>query len=148
MLDGNIILSVAKAMELLQLLNQAAKPMPLTELVQKSGYPKSTVFGLLATMRAYGVVTQTADGKYALGLRLFEFGRQVERSWDISFVARPYMELLAQQANASVMLSICEGTSVITLDQVEARDKLRIVSDVGARLFFFLCTTAMGSVII
>ena len=37
MLDGNIILSVAKAMELLQLLNQAAKPMPLTELVQKSG---------------------------------------------------------------------------------------------------------------
>ena len=134
MLDGNIILSVAKAMERLQLLNQAAKPMPLTELVQKSGYPKSTVFGLLATMRAYGVVTQTADGKYALGLRLFEFGRQVERSWDISIVARPYMELLAQQANASVMLSICEGTSVITLDQVEARDKLRIVSDVGARL--------------
>ena len=140
MLDGNIILSVAKAMERLQLLNQAAKPMPLTELVQKSGYPKSTVFGLLATMRAYDVVTQTADGKYALGLRLFEFGRQVERSWDISIVARPYMELLAQQANASVMLSICEGTSVITLDQVEARDKLRIVSDVGARLPIY-CTS-------
>lgn len=69
MMDGNMIMSVAKAMELLQLLNQTAKPMPLTELVQKSGYPKSTVFGLLATMRAYDVVTQTADGKYALGLR-------------------------------------------------------------------------------
>ena len=144
MLDGNIILSVAKAMELLQLLNQAAKPMPLTELVQKSGYPKSTVFGLLATMRAYDVVTQTADGKYALGLRLFEFGRQVERSWDISIVARPYMELLAQQANASVMLSICEGTSVITLDQVEARDKLRIVSDVGARLPIYCTSQGKG----
>ena len=144
MLDGNIILSVAKAMELLQLLNQAAKPMPLTELVQKSGYPKSTVFGLLATMRAYDVVTQTADGKYALGLRLFEFGCQVERSWDISIVARPYMELLAQQANASVMLSICEGTSVITLDQVEARDKLRIVSDVGARLPIYCTSQGKG----
>lgn len=144
MLDGNIILSVAKAMELLQLLNQAAKPMPLTELVQKSGYPKSTVFGLLATMRAYDVVTQTADGKYALGLRLFEFGRQVERSWDISIVAWPYMELLAQQANASVMLSICEGTSVITLDQVEARDKLRIVSDVGARLPIYCTSQGKG----
>mgnify|MGYP002589788319 FL=1 len=55
-------------------------------------------------------------------------------------MARPYMELLAQQANASVMLSICEGTSVITLDQVEARDKLRIVSDVGARLPIY-CTS-------
>ena len=50
------------------------------------------------------------------------------------------MELLAQQANASVMRSICEGTSVITLDQVEARDKLRIVSDVGARLPIY-CTS-------
>ena len=50
------------------------------------------------------------------------------------------MELLTQQAGASVMLSICEGTSVITLDQVEARDKLRIVSDVGARLPIY-CTS-------
>ena len=140
MMAGNMILSVAKAMELLQLLNQIGKPVPLTELVQRSGYPKSTVFGLLATMRAYDVVTQTADGKYALGLRLFEYGRQVERSWDISLVARPYMELLTQQSGASVMLSICEGNTVITLDQVEARDKLRIVSEVGARLPVY-CTT-------
>ena len=38
------------------------------------------------------------------------------------------------------MLSICEGSHVITLDQVEARDKLRIVSDVGARLPIY-CTS-------
>lgn len=50
------------------------------------------------------------------------------------------MELLTQQAGASVMLSICEDTSVITLAQVEARDKLRIVSDVGARLPIY-CTS-------
>ena len=91
------------------------------------------MFGLLTTMRAYDVITQTPEGKYALGLRLFEYGRQVERKWDISRVARPYMEHLSQRTGASVMLSICEGGSVITLDQVEARDKLRIVSDAGAR---------------
>ena len=125
MVDGNIILSVAKAMELLQALSRAEKPLTLTELTECSGYPKSTVFGLLTTMRAYDVITQTPEGKYALGLRLFEYGRQVERKWDISRVARPYMEHLSQRTGASVMLSICEGGSVITLDQVEARDKLR-----------------------
>ena len=138
--DGNIILSVAKAMELLQTLSQAGKPLSLKELAQQCGYPKSTVFGLLTTMRTYDVITQTAEGKYTLGLRLFEYGRQVERSWDISLVAHPYMERLCQQTGASVMLSICEGDSVITLDQVEARDKLRIVSDVGARLPIY-CTS-------
>lgn len=140
MVDGSIILSVAKAMELLQSLSQAGRPLSLTELTERCGYPKSTVFGLLTTMRAYDVITQMPDGKYALGLRLFEYGRQVERTWDISLVARPYMEHLSQSTGASVMLSICEGGSVITLDQVEARDKLRIVSDAGARLPIY-CTS-------
>ena len=123
MVDGNIILSVAKAMELLQALSRAEKPLTLAELTECSGYPKSTVFGLLTTMRAYDVITQTP-----------------ERKWDISRVARPYMEHLSQRTGASVMLSICEGGSVITLDQVEARDKLRIVSDAGARLPIY-CTS-------
>ena len=140
MVDGNIILSVAKAMELLQAMSQAGRPLSLTELAERCGYPRSTVFGLLTTMRSYDVVAQTPEGKYALGLRLFEYGRQVEREWDISLAARPYMEHLSQQTGASVMLSICEGGSVITLDQVEARDKLRIVSDAGARLPIY-CTS-------
>ena len=81
MMDGNIILSVAKAMEVLQILSQAESPLSLKELATRCGYPKSTVFGLLTTMRAYDVAAQTPDGKYTLGLRLFEYGRQVERSW-------------------------------------------------------------------
>ena len=121
MVDGNIILSVAKAMELLQLLSRSKKPLSLKELSAQCGYPKSTVFGLLTTMRTYDVVAQTPDGKYSLGLRLFEYGRQVERSWDISLVARPYMEHLCQQTGASVVLSVCEGGSVVTLDQAETR---------------------------
>ena len=103
--------SLGKALELLELLNRSRVPMTLQALSQASGYPKSTVFGLLTTMRAYDVITQTPEGKYALGLRLFEYGRQVERKWDISRVARPYMEHLSQRTGASVMLSICEGAA-------------------------------------
>lgn len=140
MTDGNTILSVAKAMELLQVLADAGEPMALTAIAERTAMPKSTVFGLLTTMRNYDVVAQRADGKYTLGLRLFEFGCQVSRAWDIALVARPFMEHLAASVNASVMLSICEGTHVITLDQVEGRDKLRVISDIGARLPIY-CTS-------
>ena len=64
----------------------------------------------------------------------------MERSWDISLVARPYMEHLRRETGASVMLSVYEGGSVITLDQVESRGGLRIVSDIGSRLPVF-CTS-------
>lgn len=140
MVDGNIILSVSKAMELLQILSRAGKPLLLKEVSALCGYPKSTVFGLLTTMRMHDVVTQTPDGRYALGVRLFEYGQQVKRSWDISQAARPYMEHLCQQTGASVVLSFCEGGSVITLDQAEMRNGLRVVSEIGSRLPIY-CTS-------
>lgn len=68
----------------------------------------------------------------------------MERSWDISLVARPYMEHLCRETGASVMLSIYEGGSVITLDQVESREGLRIVSDIGSRLPVFLHVPGEG----
>ena len=138
--NGNTILSVAKAMQLLQLLSVSGRPLSLKEIAEQAELPKSTAFGLLTTMREYDVISQGTDGKYGLGLRLFEYGCQIGRSWDISAAAKPYMEHLAADTGASVMLSICEGGSVITLDQVQARDKLRIVSDVGARLPIY-CTS-------
>ena len=134
MSDGNTILSVAKAMQLLGRLSEAATPQTLKELSERCGFPKSTTFGLLTTMRDYGVIAQTPDGKYTLGLRLFEFGCQVERSWDISSVAHPFMELLSQQTGATVVLSICESGSVITLDQVQPSTNLHIAANTGARL--------------
>lgn len=138
--NGNTILSVAKAMQLLQRLSVSGRPLSLKEIAEQAELPKSTAFGLLTTMREYDVISQGTDGKYGLGLRLFEYGCQIGRSWDISAAAKPYMEHLAADTGASVMLSICEGGSVITLDQVQARDKLRIVSDVGARLPIY-CTS-------
>ena len=129
MVDGNIILSVSKAMELLQILSRADKPLLLKEVSALCGYPKSTVFGLLTTMRMYDVVTQTPDGRYALGVRLFEYGQQVKRSWDISRLARPYMEHLCQQTGASVVLSFCEGGSVIGMLRSVQSDAFRTTID-------------------
>lgn len=49
--DGNTILSVAKAMELLTALSKAGQPLTLKALSERCVFPKSTVFGLLTTMR-------------------------------------------------------------------------------------------------
>ena len=43
--------SVAKAMELLQLLSERGEPLSLTEIARLQELPKSTAFGLLNTLR-------------------------------------------------------------------------------------------------
>lgn len=138
--DGNTIRSVAKAMELLQLLCDAGEPLALGQISARAGLPRSTVFGLLTTMLDYDVVTQHSDGKYALGLRLFEYGCRVSSSWDISAVTRPYLEHLASEVGASAMLCVHEGGRAITLEQAEGRGDLRVVSEIGARLPLY-CTS-------
>ena len=64
--DGNTILSVAKAMELLQLLSGCGRPMTLKEITEQSGFPKSTVFGL----RSISAPVHAIDGhvKYTVGV--------------------------------------------------------------------------------
>ena len=146
MTDGNTIRSVAKAMELLQLLSDAGEAMTLTAISERAGLPKSTVFGLLTTMRDYDVITQHADGKYALGLRLFEYGCRASAFWNISSLARPYLEHLAEATGASAMLSTYENGHIVALDQAEGRDSLRIVSAPGARLP--LHCTSQGKIVL
>ena len=134
MTDGNTIRSVAKAMELLQLLSDAGEAMTLTVISERAGLPKSTVFGLLTTMRDYDVITQHADGKYALGLRLFEYGCRASAFWNVSSLARPYLAHLVDETGGSAMLSTYENGHIVALDQAEGRDSLRVVSAPGARL--------------
>ena len=50
--DGKTIHSVAKAITLLDILTAKGQPAALTELYRETGWPKSTIHGLLSTMRA------------------------------------------------------------------------------------------------
>ena len=126
--------SVAKAMELIEALLKRRAPMTLQELSSAVGYPKSTIHGLLSTLRDYGMVAQNPDGRYALGVRLFECGCAVSEGWDVSKVARPYLEQLAAKTGASSFLSILEGDYVISFDQCTGGAGVQVVPEVGSRL--------------
>ncbi len=132
--DGKTIHSVAKAITLLDILTAKGQPAALTELYRETGWPKSTIHGLLSTMRASGLIEQGPDGRYWLGIRLFEYGCAVSNSWDISTIARPYMQSVCQTLGESVFLSVFDRANVVTLAEEESRASLRVVSEVGARL--------------
>ena len=130
----NTVHSVDKALSLTELLLQNGAPMTLSELSRRSGYPKSTTHALLSTMRRHNIITQREDGRYYLGLRLFEYGCAVSAEWDISRVASPYLEKLAMTTGASAFISIIDGSTVVNIDQRTGSDALHVVSEVGHRL--------------
>ena len=132
--ENRPVQSVAKALRLLDLLMEARQPLTLTALSERTGWPKSTIHGLLTAMRENSVIEQQGDGRYCLGMRLFEYGCAVSAGWSVSDLARPHLQNLANVTGESAFLSILERTEAITIEQIQSRAGLRVVSEIGTRL--------------
>lgn len=127
--------SVARALILIETMAHESREMSLTELSQKTGWPKSTLHGVLSTLREFHYVEQShVNGHYRLGVRLFEVGTIVARSWDIRAIAKPYMYQLRDELGEMVQLGMESQGQVLYLDKIESNQLIRIVSDIGNRL--------------
>lgn len=127
--------SVARALTLIEILAQEKRDLSLTELSKKSGWPKSTVHGLIATLRDFHMVEQAEEtGYYRLGIRLFELGNIVMRSWDIAAIAKPYLRKLNNNLGEMVQLAMEDRGEVLYLDKLDSNRMMRIVSEIGTRL--------------
>jgi DNA-binding IclR family transcriptional regulator len=114
---------------------ESGQEMSLTEISVKSGWAKSTVHGLLSTLRDYHFVDQSQEtGRYRLGVRLFELGNAVAKSWDVRVVAKPHLARLGKSIGETVHLAAESDGEVLYLDKVESNQFIRIVSEVGGRL--------------
>jgi DNA-binding IclR family transcriptional regulator len=127
--------SVERALTLLDLLANENHEMSLTEISKAINWPKSTVHGLLTTMRNYQYITQSpTTGKYWLGVRLFELGNYVARSFDIKTIAMPTLTKLNNLLGDLVQLATEDNGEVLYLEKLDSTHMIRIVSDIGIRL--------------
>ena len=138
--------SLVKALELLDILSNQQAPMTLRELYQVSGYPKSTIYALLSTLRAYGCIRQESDGRYYLGTKLFQWGCSVSASWDITRLARPYLERLARDTGSTALLSRVEGSSITVIDQCVSGAGIRVASEMGSHVSLY--ATSQGKLLL
>ena len=110
--------SVIKAMELTRVMLDIGEPVPLHVLSKMTGYPKSTAYAILSTMREHNFITQTSDGRYFLGMSFYECGQAVSRSWNIMTISRPYLERLSRETKSTSILSINDNESIYNIDYV------------------------------
>ena len=126
--------SLNKAITLLDILSSEDGGMKLSQLSQRSGYPKSTVHALLSTMRDRGLVSQTDSGTYTLGIKLFEYGAAVSRGFDISALAKPYLERLSATTASTAVISMMDNRGVVSFDYAFPAGGVRIMPEIGVRL--------------
>jgi DNA-binding IclR family transcriptional regulator len=127
--------SLARALRLLEALADSDRELSLTELSDKLEWPKSTIHGILTTLRDYRFVEQSEiNGRYRLGVRLFEFGQKAARNWGIREIALPVMQKLNAQCGEMVQLATEDAGEVFYLEKIDSTHIIRIVSEIGIRL--------------
>lgn len=129
------IQSVARALSIVDILAEARAELALNEIAVRLSLPKSTVHGLISTLKDFGYIEQSVfTGKYRLGMRIFEVGHIVAQGWEVRTVAAPYITQLLEELGETVHLVVLDKLEVLYIDKRETSRSLRIASQVGMRL--------------
>lgn len=116
---GSQAQSLHKALTILEAFLVSDEPLGLTELSREVGLSHSTVHRLLATLATHRFVDRTGDGRYRLGIRLFQLGARVEGPRALGRLALPFMTDLAEAQQMSAFLSIRQGTVSVCIERVD-----------------------------
>lgn len=139
--------SVANSIRLLTSFSGDENELGITTLASRLRLAKSTVHRLAATLTAAGFLEQNADnGKYRLGVTLFELGALVRRRMDVASEGRPKLRELLEKTGETVQMGIVDHLSVLYVYEMESPHAIRMAAAVGGRAP--LHCTAVGKVLL
>lgn len=126
--------AVERAIDVLMAFTEAEPELRLSDIVERTRLPKSTVFRLLATLRARHLCALDLEsGKYMLGYELLKLADIRTRQINFRRLVLPVMQELRDISNETIVLSVRDGDDRVNVDYVESRDPLRRVPEPGRR---------------
>ncbi len=130
-----IIQSLDRALCILDLFDEYACELKITEISSQMELHKSTVHSLLKTLKEHHYVDQNPEnGKYKLGLKLLERGNLVLQNIDIRALARRHLEEVSKKTGQTLHLVIPDGKEGVYIDKVEGAKAVIRYSRIGRRV--------------
>lgn len=134
MSDGQTLSSVRNALRLLKRFSADEPVLGVSDLARQLNVAKSTTHRLLSTLASEGFVRRTDDGRYALGVTLWELGSQMVAGLELRDVAHPVLARLRDETGETVHLAILDRHEVVYVDRFESQATLRLFRRIGFRM--------------
>ncbi|MFJ2896787.1 IclR family transcriptional regulator [Streptomyces sp. NPDC087218] len=130
--------SVARAADILEALAAPSQGngLSVTEVGQACSISKSAAFGMLQTLRAYGLVSDDGEGmnrRYRLGMSLARLGDRARSQVSLRGVAHPVLTELTRTTGMASRLAVPEDGHAVVVDQVELDQRVRLDLRMGQR---------------
>ncbi|WP_392566259.1 IclR family transcriptional regulator [Utexia brackfieldae] len=124
--------AVDKAVRILHFLAQH-DGATYSQIYQGLSLPQSSTSTLLASLVANGLLRQH-EGKYFLGLMLYEFGSKSVEQFNLRELAAESLIYLRDKTHLACHLGVLDGNSAIYLAKLESPNAIMVKSWLGKRL--------------
>jgi DNA-binding IclR family transcriptional regulator len=129
-----LILSVIKALDILEEMNSSSKEVGVKELSERLEVSKSTAHRFLATLEYKGYIEQVEEkGKYRLSLKLFEMGNNIQKSLDLHSRSLPVLQDLNRRMNKTVHLVVLDKGEAVFVNKLAGYPTPVTYSHIGKR---------------
>lgn len=125
--------SVRRALDILSLLTEDQPVVPLRDMVDATGLPKTTVVRLVQTLEQYGLLWETPGG-YAAGPGLWRWAHLAHTSWELPPDTQKLLRELAERRGETANLMIRRDIHRVCVAQQVSPQPLRHVVRVGDEL--------------
>ncbi len=126
--------AIEKAIDVLDAVGAAPDGLSQTELTEKLSLPRTTIYRLLATLVARGMLRRDPARKvYRLGFRWFEMARQSYTMPDLVAAAANEMRGLRDLTGETCYLATLDGLEVISLERCDGAHSERSAAALGQR---------------
>ncbi|WP_308283414.1 IclR family transcriptional regulator [Pseudonocardia nigra] len=125
---------VDRALSLLAAFDAGHRSLTLGELSRRSGIPTSSTLRLANRLLAWGALERGDDGRFTVGLRLWEVASLAPRGHGLRQVAMPYMGDLAEVTRQHVLLAVRDGDEALLVERLSAHQAMPVLYRVGGRL--------------
>ena len=121
--------AVERAFEILEILAGSRNGLSLSQLIEISGIPKSSLHCLLLTLERGGYLHRSEKtGRYLFGLKLMTLASSSAHNLQIREVAAPYLIRLMENTRLTVHLAVPENNQAILVAKYDPPSTARLAT--------------------
>ena len=137
---------IDRALSLLAVFSDRRRALTLSEMARYADMPAPTALRLIARLVAWGALERLDDGRYVVGVRLWEVASLSPRGHGVREIALPYLEDLFEVTRHHVLLAVRDNEEAVLIERLSSKDATEVAYRVGGRAP--LRSTAVGLVLL
>ncbi|MFT7059227.1 MAG: DNA-binding IclR family transcriptional regulator, partial [Pseudorhodobacter sp.] len=124
--------TVGKALDVLDMVAAAGKPLRFTEMLCNSPYPKATLYRFLQVLTHQGMLSYDSDRQtYSLGVRLVRLAHAAWAQSSLAPLAKTHLDALSAELGETIHLAQMDQGQVLYVDKRNAAKPVEMFSTAG-----------------